>query len=97
MSATPANFGLALPDSLVEHIADRAAEILRASAPSPYDSAWPEWMSVPTAARYLDVSEERIRKLKDRGAIPCHQEAPGCRVFFRRSDLDEAMAALRIP
>jgi excisionase family DNA binding protein len=96
VSATPASLGLVLPDSLVEHIAERAAEILRASATAPHDSAWPEWMSVPTAARYLDVSEERVRKLKDRGAIRCHQEAPGCRVFFRRSDLDEAMAALRI-
>lgn len=30
---------------------------------------WPGWLSVETAARYL-VSEERLRELKDRRALP---------------------------
>jgi excisionase family DNA binding protein len=56
---------------------------------------WPEWMSVDTAARYLDASEERVRKLKDRKEIPHYQEGPGCRVFFRRSELDHWMNGFR--
>lgn len=59
------------------------------------DAAWPEWMSVETAARYLDVSPERVSKLKARGLLPCYQDGPGCRVFFNRRELDEAMAGLR--
>jgi excisionase family DNA binding protein len=57
--------------------------------------AWPEWMAIETAARYLDVSPERVRKLQAQRKLPFHQEGPGCRVFFRRSDLDAAMAELR--
>jgi excisionase family DNA binding protein len=56
----------------------------------------PEWLSVESAARYLDVSPERVRKLQARGELPFHQEAIGARVFFRRSDLDEAMSRWRI-
>jgi excisionase family DNA binding protein len=59
------------------------------------DNGWPEWMSVETAARYLDVPPERVRKLKDRREIPFHQEGVGCRVFFARRDLDEWMREFR--
>ena len=55
----------------------------------------PEFMSVDTAARYLDVSPERIRKLQARKKLPYYQESVGCRVLFRRTDLDEWMAKLR--
>ena len=58
---------------------------------------WPEWMSAETAACYLDISEERIRKLKDRHEIPYYQEGPGCRMFFRRTELDDWMATFRRP
>lgn len=52
---------------------------------------WPGWMNVETAARYLDVSPERVRKLVARRQIPYAQEAPGCRVFFARNELDHWM------
>lgn len=84
-----------LPASVVDAIAQRAAEraaelVLEQQG---RDAAgWPEWMSAPTAARYLDVSEERIRKLVQRRKIPFAQEAPGYRVFFHRPDLDAHMA-----
>ena len=52
----------------------------------------PEWLSVESAARYLDVSPERVRKLQSRRELPYYQEAPGARVFFHRLELDEAMA-----
>ncbi|MBA3844185.1 MAG: helix-turn-helix domain-containing protein, partial [Actinobacteria bacterium] len=60
--------------------------------PSRSDS-WPEWMGVETAARYLDVSPQRLRKLVAAGSIPHVQEGPGCRVFFGRADLDRWMRA----
>jgi excisionase family DNA binding protein len=52
---------------------------------------WPGWLSVPTAARYLDVTEERIRKLVARREIPFAQEGPGHRLFFERAALDAWM------
>lgn len=51
-------------------------------------SAWPEWMSASTAAAYLDISLERLWKLKARRAIPYYQAGAGCRVHFRQADLD---------
>jgi len=57
---------------------------------------WPEWMSVETAARYLGCSVERIRNLKDDGALDYSQEAKGCRVFFARADLDAYMRSLQV-
>ncbi len=62
--------------------------------PSATDT-WPIWMSVETAARYLDVSAERVRKLQARRKIPYHQEDVGCRVHFNRRDLDVWMAEFR--
>ena len=90
-------FALHLPPELLDGLVEEVtARVLAQLAEREADGdAWPEWMSVETAARYLDVSEERVRKLKDRREIPHYQEAPGCRVFFRRSDLDEWMGGFR--
>jgi excisionase family DNA binding protein len=52
---------------------------------------FPEWMNVTTAAAYLDVSVQRLRKLVATKQIPFVQEAPACRIFFSRSDLDRWM------
>ena len=79
--------------SLLAELDDDALAAIAAalgSEASPADP-WPEWMSVPTAARYLDVTQERVRKLKERHEIPYAREAPKCRVFFNRGDLDRWM------
>jgi len=88
------NLALAVPEELIEEIAERAAQIVveRMGLES---QTWPQWMSVETAAKYLDVSPERLRKLQARRLLPFHQEGPGCRVFFRRTDLDAAMSELQ--
>jgi len=88
---TPLN--LAVPPEMLEAVAERAAEIVLERSPA---SSWPEWMSVDTAARYLDVPVERVRKLKERRELPYYQDAPGCRVFFRRAELDAWMAGCRV-
>jgi excisionase family DNA binding protein len=82
---------LPFPEGLVEAIAERAAQIVVERLRAEHQR-WPEWMSVESAAMYLDVSPERVRKLQANGLLPFHQEGPGCRVFFRRAELDEAMA-----
>jgi excisionase family DNA binding protein len=79
-------------DAIVEIVQARVAERLEASI----DSAYPEWLSVESAASYLDVSPERVRKLVARRTIPYYQEGPGCRVFLRRRELDEYMNAFRV-
>ena len=58
--------------------------------------AGPEWLSVESAAEYLDVKPERVRKLVARRAIPYYQDGPGCRVFLRRRELDNWLSRSRI-
>jgi Helix-turn-helix domain len=70
-------------------------DALPAVEQAPDIEPWPEWMNVATAARYLDISPERLAKAKQRGSVPHYQEGPGCRVFFRRSELDAWMTSFR--
>jgi excisionase family DNA binding protein len=84
-----------LPTEVLEVIVAEAKTSVLEELAARGDASWPEWMSVETVARYLDVPEERVRKLKDRGAIPYYQDGPGCRVFFRRRELDEWMSGFR--
>jgi excisionase family DNA binding protein len=76
-------------------LSDGALSAIAAALPRDEQSCWPEWMNVETVARYLDVSPERIRKLKARREIPFHQEGPGCRVLFRRAEIDNWMSGAR--
>jgi excisionase family DNA binding protein len=80
-------------DMLIQIVVERIAKALEKQAA--VDRDWPAFMSIETAARYLDVSVERVRKLKERHEIPYIQEAPGHRVLFARRDLDAWMASLR--
>lgn len=40
------------------------------------------------AAEYLGVHRDTLRKLAAERAIPAEQDGPGCKLYFRRSDLD---------
>jgi excisionase family DNA binding protein len=60
------------------------------------DTAWPMWMSVESAARYLDLSPGALHKLVARDAIPYAQEGPRCRLSFNRHDLDAWMRSQRV-
>jgi len=71
------------------------ADLLHGHDHAAEGEAQPEWMNIDSAASYLDCTKERIRKLVTRLEIPFHQEAPGCRIFFRRSELDSWMASSR--
>jgi excisionase family DNA binding protein len=81
---------IVLDETALDMLAARVAHLVQVDDSTPPEP-WPEWMSVTTAAAYLDVPVERLRKLKERGRIPFSQEGRGCRVFFRRSDLDSWM------
>lgn len=79
----------------VSALAALVAELLHTQGQPSATDTWPEWMNVDTAASYLDCTPERVRKLVARREIPYHQEAPRCRIFFRRQELDTWMAASR--
>jgi len=47
------------------------------------------WLDARGAAEYLGVHRDTLRKLAAQRAIPTHQDGPGCKLFFRRDELDE--------
>jgi excisionase family DNA binding protein len=52
-----------------------------------------EWLDSHGAANYLGISRSSLHKLSAERAIPFEQEGPGCKLWFRRSDLDAWRAA----
>ena len=74
-----------LVDKLVARVA--AAVVEHLGRASNDDSA--EWLDSRSAADYLGVHRDTLRKLAAERAIPVHQDGRGCKLFFRRSDLDE--------
>lgn len=51
-------------------------------------SSKPGWLDAKDAAEYLGVHVDTLNRQARAGRIPSEQEAPGCKRFFNRSDLD---------
>jgi excisionase family DNA binding protein len=47
-----------------------------------------DWLNSKSAAAYLGVSMNAIHKLTAARSIPFEQDGPGCRCWFKRSELD---------
>ena len=83
-----------LVDVLVGALLSRLSEPASARAlagslaPFLHDHAEGEWMSTADAARYLGTTATALHKRTAARSIPCHQDRPGGRLSFRRSELD---------
>ncbi len=87
---------LALSDeqvaALAEQVAARLANMNRAGTDEhPEDG----WLDTKHAASYLGLSVHALHKLTAARAVPFEQEGPGCRCWFKRSDLDAWVRAGR--
>jgi excisionase family DNA binding protein len=78
-----------LIDVLMDQLADRVAAALAQRLASPTAEVAPEWLDSRAAAEYLGLHRDTLRKLAAERAIPAEQDGPGCKLFFRRNDLDE--------
>ncbi|MDA8068775.1 MAG: helix-turn-helix domain-containing protein [Actinomycetota bacterium] len=76
-----------LLDGFINELADRVAERLAQQAATAAP-AREEWLDSRHAAEYLGVHRDTLRKLAAERSIPCEQDGPGCKLYFRRSDLD---------
>lgn len=74
-------------DVFVAHLADLVAERVAARLAAP-PSAADEWLDTRDAAEYLGVHRDTVRRLAAERVVPSEQDGPGCKLFFRRSDLD---------
>ena len=94
-ATTPAPFrSLAAPvhvshllDEFIAELAERVAQRIADKAPAARDSV-DEWLDSRHAAEYLGVHRDTLRKLAAERSIPSEQDGPGCKLYFRRSDLD---------
>jgi len=76
-------------DALIAEVIDRVAAAIVAKLGTGSSDAVPEWLDSRHAAEYLGVHRDTLRKLAAERAIPAEQDGPGCKLFFRRGDLDE--------
>ncbi len=81
--AMPASLDDEALDSLAERLAPRLARRLE-SVPQPSD----EWLTAKAAAQHLGMSVTALHKLTSARMIPFEQDGPGCKLWFRRTELD---------
>ena len=71
-------------DDLLAQLEDRIAMRLAGPRPSKKD----EWLDTRRAAEYLGIHRDSLRRLAAERAIPTEQAGAGCKLYFKRSDLD---------
>jgi hypothetical protein len=72
-------------DGLLDDLADRIAERVSRRQAQPDGD---RWLTTREAANHLGLHPDNLRKLAAARVIPCEQEAPGCALHFRLSELD---------
>jgi excisionase family DNA binding protein len=81
----PSPFGL---DAMLSQLADLvAARVIEKLAP-PDNAADDDWLDTRDASDYLGIHRDSLRRLAAEREIPAEQAGAGCKLFFRRSDLD---------
>ena len=80
--------GSAVLDELVGRLADLVAAVVAARLVASRNDESDEWMDTRRAAEYLGIHRDSLRRLAAERTIPAEQAAAGCKLFFRRSDLD---------
>jgi excisionase family DNA binding protein len=78
----------ALLDELSEADLRALAERLRPFL-SNQDTAEDGWLTARDAAAYVGLSVHALHRLTAERSIPFHQDGPGCKLWFRRSELDQ--------
>lgn len=79
---------VAVIDGLIAQLADRVAAMVVKQL-SRIDEPADGWLDSRHAAEYLGVHRDTLRKLAAERAIASEQDGPGCKLYFRRADLDD--------
>ena len=78
-----------LLDELLDDLAQRVAAALARQLRSEPDKKEDEWLDSQGAAEYLGLHPDTVRRVAAERAIPAEQDGPRCKLFFRRTALDE--------
>lgn len=87
----PARLQLAIPDELLEQLAERILERLERRQPSAADPPASPWLTFTQACAYLGLSRNALYKLTAARAIPVRKRQEGQGLRFRRDELDAWM------
>ena len=74
---------------LIDRLVDRVAAAVVARLEMDNADRGDEWFDSGQAAEYLGLHRDTLRRLAAARAIPTEQDGRGCKLFFRRSALDE--------
>jgi len=80
--------GNAVLNQLLVQLADLVADRVAAELVAPARERADEWLDT-RRAEYLGIGRDSVRRLAAERAIPTEQAGVGCKLYFRRSDLDE--------
>ena len=75
-------------DDLLVQLADLVADRVAARLAGPRTAQKDEWLDTRRAAEYLGIHRDSLRRLAAERAIPTEQAGAGCKLYFKRSDLD---------
>jgi Helix-turn-helix domain len=85
-ASEPTEFSMVFPaellNALAERLAPRVAALLREDADAD------QWLDSGQAADYLGMTRNALHKLTSARLVPFEQDGPGCKLHFRRSELD---------
>jgi excisionase family DNA binding protein len=84
-------------DQLLMHLADLVAERVAARLVAPPQASGVEWLDTRRAAEYLGIGRDSLRRLAAERSIPTEQAGAGCKLYFRRSDLDTWRCSGSVP
>lgn len=76
-----------LDDDALDALADRLAPRLAGRLERAGDLGEDGWLDAKAAAAYLGLSVHALHRLTAERRIPLHQDAPGAKLWFRRSEL----------
>jgi excisionase family DNA binding protein len=76
-------------DLLIDRLVDRVAAAVVARLEMDNADRGDEWFGSAQAAEYLGLHRDTLRRLAAARAIPAEQDGRGCKLFFRRSALDQ--------
>ncbi len=75
----------ALDDQALGVLAERLAPYLEQQSS---EATRDRWLSAKDAAAHLGISVQALHKLTAAREVPFEQDGPGCKLWFRRAELD---------
>lgn len=87
-SSSPAGAAGGVLEDLLAQLADLVADRVAMRLVGPRLSPQDEWLDTRRAADYLGIHRDSLRRLAAERAIPTEQAGAGCKLYFKRSDLD---------